>query len=96
MITRIIRFQTTMPFDDFVKYMNSIKNEFTNIEGCKQLEVLQDKYNNDIYFIYTIWKNDRFLNKFRKSKFNKEFWNKVNEMSISAPQVWSVENIFEK
>lgn len=96
MITRIIKLATKDTPEDFMEYMNEVIPEFSAMEGCQQVEVLRGKINEHIFFIYTIWKNNTALNKFRHSEFNQVFWNKLMEMSESRPQVWSVENIFEK
>lgn len=96
MITRIIKLSTKVSPDDFMDYMNSIIPEYKAQEGCHQVEILRGKINDNIFFIYTIWQNNRLLNKFRKSEFNQEFWSNLQKMSENRPQVWSVENIFEK
>jgi len=96
MITRIIKLTSKVSADEFMAYMNEIIPELNAMDGCSQVEVLRGKINENIFFIYTIWKNSKALNKFRDSQFNQVFWNKLNEMSESRPQVWSVENIFEK
>lgn len=96
MITRIIRLTLKISHEEFTEYINKAKDEFDKFEGCEQIEILKDKIGNNVYFIYTIWKSNKHLNKFRKSEFNKKFWNTIVDLSQNRPQVWSVENIFEK
>lgn len=96
MITRIIKLKVKDSPQEFINYMSSLKSKFESVEGCKQIEILRGKIDDNIFFIYTIWKSETVLNKFRKSDLNKEFWNKLQEISTSRPQAWSVENIFEK
>ena len=97
MITRIIKISIDKEKQEsFTKFINPLHDKFMQIDGCTQFEVFREKEENRIYFIYTIWKNEAKLNKFRKSDFNKSFWNKLNELAESSPQVWTVENIFEK
>jgi heme-degrading monooxygenase HmoA len=96
MITRIIKLTVNIAPEDFLKYMESIKSDFDDFEGCKQLEVLRGKIDGDVFFIYTTWEKNVALNIFRRSDFNKKFWKKLLDVSQSRPQVWSVENIFEK
>ena len=97
MITRIIK--TTVDetkHDKFLSFIEPLNKEFKNIDGCVQFEAFREKEDTRTYFIYTIWKSESKLNKYRKTEFNKNFWKMLNEFSESNAQAWTVENIFEK
>ena len=96
MITRIIKLRLKDSTDEFIKYINSIHDEIFQFTGCHNMEVLNDKDDPKVFFIYTIWKNETELNKFRNSSFNRNFWNTLQDLCESRPEVWTVENIFEK
>jgi quinol monooxygenase YgiN len=96
MITRIMKLRLKSSANEFVEYIDSIRDDISKYYGCHNIEVLNDKEDNKIFFIYSIWKNDKVLNKFRNSDFNREFWNTLLGMSEKRPEVWTVENIFEK
>ncbi|MCK5822505.1 MAG: antibiotic biosynthesis monooxygenase [Bacteroidales bacterium] len=95
MITRIIKFKIdTVNTDEFKQFFTLRKNDFSKIEGCKNMEILNDKEDKDVYFMYTIWETEFKLNKYRKSELNKTLWTKLNVWSVKEPQAWTVENVF--
>jgi len=95
MITRIIKFKIEpVNADDFKQFIASIKDDFSTIKGCKNMEILNDKEDKDVYFMYTIWDTEFKLNQYRKSEINKTLWSKLQEWSKKEPQAWTVENIF--
>ena len=95
MITRIIKI-TIDPVntDDFRQFITLMKDNFSTIGGCQHIDILNDKEDKNIFFMYTIWETEAMLNKYRKSELNKTFWNKLNQWSIKEPQAWTVENVF--
>lgn len=95
MITRIIKI-TIKPgnIDDFKQFISLMKENILTIGGCKHIDILNDREDKNIFFMYTIWETETVLNKYRKSELNKTFWNKLNQWSVKEPQAWTVENVF--
>ncbi|MBE9467115.1 MAG: antibiotic biosynthesis monooxygenase [Bacteroidetes bacterium] len=95
MITRIIKFRIAPANTDvFKQFIALIKKDFSTIKGCKNREILNDKEDKDVYFMYTIWESEFKLNQYRKSELNKTLWTKLNQWSVKEPQAWTVENVF--
>jgi quinol monooxygenase YgiN len=95
MITRIIKFKIDpVNTDDFKQFIALIRKDFSSIKGCKNIEILNDKEDKDVYFMYTIWETESMLNKYRKSELNKTLWTNLNQWSVKEPQAWTVENVF--
>jgi quinol monooxygenase YgiN len=62
-------------------------------EGCTHLELLQDKHNASIFFTYSMWKNEDFLEKYRQSQLFAEVWGETKLLFQQAPEAWTVKDV---
>ncbi len=79
--------------DDFLTNFDQVKDKIRNFEGVEGLELLNDKNNSNIFFTYSIWKSDEYLEKYRHSDLFKAVWAKTKPLFIEKAEAWSVENI---
>jgi len=77
----------------FLNYFESIKEKVRAQEGCSHLELLQDKHNENVFFTYSIWEDEKYLNKYRDSEFFKEVWAFTKKHFNAKPLAWSVEQL---
>lgn len=94
MITRIVKVKvkenSVTEFKTFMKQFVKETHEFSNNH---HVDFFADKDEANHYHIYTIWKSEGALNKFRKSEINLEFKNKLKTWSESEYTAWTVENM---
>jgi len=74
----------------FEQLFKETKRYIQNFEGCNSLELLQDKTNANIFFTYSEWENEEYLNKYRNSDFFKNVWGKTRVLFSAKPEAWSV------
>lgn len=91
MITRIVKmtFKETniQAFEGlFERFKLSIRNQ----EGCLHLKLLQDKANPCIFFTYSLWENEKFLNQYRSSALFAEVWPATKLLFAEKPLAWTV------
>ena len=60
-------------------------------EGCTHLELWQQKDNACVYFTYSIWTAEAFLEQYRRSAFFKDTWSKTKLLFSEPAQAWTVE-----
>jgi len=94
MLVRIVK----MSFDEskielFLKNFHKNKLHIRNFEGCRLLELNQDKHNPSIFFTYSYWESENHLNTYRNSNLFKEVWNNTKIYFNDKPQAWSVTKI---
>jgi quinol monooxygenase YgiN len=77
--------------ENFLKIFNSSKHKIQNFEGCTHLELWRDKNSPSIFFTYSHWQNELFLEKYRQSDLFKNVWNQTKILFADSPQAWSVE-----
>jgi len=79
--------------DEFLTNFEEVKEQIRAFEGVEHLELLNDKNNSNIYFTYSIWKSDEYLEKYRHSDLFKTVWAKTKPLFIEKAEAWSVEQI---
>ena len=94
MIIRIVK----LTFDpakvnDFIKVFNDTHETIKKFEGCTHLELLNDVTNPNIYFTYSYWEDEKFLNAYRNSDFFKDVWQRTKVLFNDKPQAWSVKRV---
>lgn len=96
MITRITKFQIKPELSlEFKAFMRQFKDELMSTEGCRHFDVLKDKEDDQQLLMFMIWKDNTFLEDFRKSDLNKIMVSKLKNFSIKEPSNWTVENVFD-
>ncbi len=79
--------------DEFLNNFNQVKEKIRAFEGVEHLELLNDKNNSNIYFTYSIWKDDSFLEKYRQSELFKSVWAVTKPLFIEKAEAWSVNSL---
>jgi len=96
MITRITKFQiTTEQRTAFSEFMHQFKDELISVKGCRHFDVLQDKNEDDMLFMFMIWEDDEKLEEFRASDLNRLLTRKIETFTKSEPTTWTVETVFD-
>src|SRR5689334_14896845 len=75
MITRIVKL--TLEPDKIESFMNifaEVKDTIADFDGCHHVELLQEIHSPHIFFTYSIWEDEHFLNHYRFSDFFKQTW----------------------
>lgn len=60
-------------------------------EGCAFLELLQDINNPEIFFTYSYWEDESFLENYRNSELFKTTWKQTKGYFNDKPYAWSVD-----
>lgn len=79
--------------EEFLKTFQLQKEHIRDFEGCNHLELLRDKQNKNIFFTYSHWESEEFLNEYRQSEFFIAIWAKVKTLFADKPQAWTTNKI---
>ena len=91
MFVRIVKMSLDSKFiPEFQEMFDEKKSTIRNSEGCLLLELYQDKNNPEIFFTYSYWENESYLEKYRNSAFFKETWKQTKAYFNGKPEAWSV------
>lgn len=91
MFVRIVKMSFHSKFiEEFQNMFNQKKHFIRNSEGCKLLELYQDKNNPEIFFTYSYWEKEENLENYRNSELFKKVWKQTKSYFNDKPQAWSV------
>lgn len=94
MLVRIVKLtfhQESIP--TFLEIFENSKHRIRASEGCSFVELYQDKNNDCIFFTYSYWDDESFLNNYRDSEFFKSVWSKTKVLFADKPEAWSVNKL---
>ena len=79
--------------DEFLDLFNKKKAMIRNFDGCIHLELLKDINQPSIYFTYSFWEDESYLQKYRNSELFAETWKMTKKLFAEKAEAWSVEEI---
>lgn len=91
MIIRIVK-MTFRPDEvaAFQQLFASKKQLIRGFEGCHHLELWQDAREPAIFFTYSHWESEEYLDKYRFSALFKEVWTETKALFAAKAEAWSV------
>jgi quinol monooxygenase YgiN len=92
MFVRIVKMSFhTKHISEFLEMFEEKKQLIRNYDGCKLLELYEDKTNPEIFFTYSYWENEQDLENYRNSNLFKNIWAKTKTFFNAKPEAWSVD-----
>ncbi len=79
--------------NEFLANFEKIQNHIRAYEGIKHLELLSDKNNPNIFFTYSIWRNEIYLEKYRHSDLFKSVWAATKPLFSEKAEAWSLDSM---
>lgn len=91
MITRLVKL-TLQPdkIDEFLEIFKEVKETIASFDGCHHVELLQDLHARNIFFTYSTWEDEHFLDHYRFSDFFKSTWTRSKLLFSDKAEAWSV------
>ncbi|MFD1294446.1 putative quinol monooxygenase [Lutibacter holmesii] len=77
----------------FLENFNNNKQNIRNFNGCRLLELYQDKNDESTYFTYSYWETTEHLEAYKNSQLFKSVWAKTKILFNNKPVAWSVDKI---
>ncbi|MDX1628823.1 MAG: antibiotic biosynthesis monooxygenase family protein [Fulvivirga sp.] len=90
MLIRIVRmtFQEDKT-DAFLEVFEASKEKIRGFDGCEHLELHRDYHQPHIFSTYSIWKDDKALDRYRHSELFKSVWAKTKILFAEKPVAFS-------
>ena len=91
MLIRIVKLSFKAEnISSFELLFEETKEKIRSFEGCMHLELYRDLENPTIFFTYSKWEDERYLDSYRKSDFFKTVWSRTKKLFQDKPEAWSV------
>jgi (4S)-4-hydroxy-5-phosphonooxypentane-2,3-dione isomerase len=96
MVTRIVKMTfRSEACDEFIAIFHKYKQQIRNAEGCSHLTLLRDADEPWVFFTYSKWVNEDFLDKYRYSSTFAEVWPQVKIHFAAPAEAWTVNELVE-
>lgn len=91
MIRRIVK-MTFKPerTGDFLKVFRENRKHIASAEGCTHLELWNDLADTSVFFTYSTWKEEKYLEQYRSSELFNTVWGQTKIHFAAKPEAWSV------
>lgn len=91
MLVRIVKLSfDPSKIDEFLENFDQNKHSIRNFDGCRLLELYNDKKDTNIFFSYSYWESEKHLENYRNSELFKNVWAKTKVLFNNKPEAWSV------
>ncbi len=77
----------------FLQNFEEIKEKIRNAPGNRLLELYQDKTNPSLFFTYSYWETEDYLENYRNSALFDEVWTFTKKLFNDKPEAWSVDKL---
>jgi len=81
--------------DEFLANFNANKAFIRSFEGVEYLELLKDKTQPHIFFTYSVWKSEEYLEIYRNSDLFKDIWSKTKPLFSEPAEAWSMDSLIQ-
>lgn len=91
MLTRIVKmnFQSSK-IEEFKAIFKKYGDQIRAAEGCNSVDLLHDISDPSIFFTYSKWDDESFLNQYRESALFAEVWGQTKALFETRAEAWSV------
>ena len=77
----------------FVTLFETNKHQILGFEGCEHVELLKARGDNNFFFTFSLWKEEKNLHLYRESDVFKGIWAQTKKMFDGKPEAWSVDEM---
>ncbi|MBX7052459.1 MAG: antibiotic biosynthesis monooxygenase [Flavobacteriales bacterium] len=96
MVTRIVKMTfRSEAVPAFTEIFDKYKERIRGAAGCTHLVLLQQSDEPWVFFTYSKWENEKFLDDYRYSATFAEVWPQVKVMFAAPAEAWTVNEIIE-
>ena len=94
MFVRIVKMSfNPLKVDEFLANFEAKKRLIREFEGCEFLELYRDKHHTNVFFPYSYWDSEEYLENYRQSDLFKSVWAKTKPLFNDKPEAWSVDKL---
>ena len=92
MVTRIVKMTfRTESVEAFMDIFERYKLHIRNAEGCQHLSLLRDKKQPNIFFTYSHWTDESYLDQYRESELFGVVWPLTKALFAEPAQAWTLD-----
>ena len=91
MLKRIVRMDfAPEKVNDFLTLFEEVQPKIAAFDGCQHLELYKDASLDHVYYTFSVWEREEYLEKYRHSELFKDTWAKTKVLFGGKPQAFSL------
>lgn len=75
---------------DFLNIFALSREKIRSFPGCMHLQLLQGEGDSCVFFTYSHWQNEDYLDTYRNSELFRGVWRRTRKLFRVAPKAWSL------
>ena len=79
--------------DAFLQIFHQYKNEIRHAEGCSHLDLLRLHHEGSVFFTYSMWLDEKYLDQYRNSAIFATVWPQTKALFAAPAEAWTVNNL---
>jgi quinol monooxygenase YgiN len=79
--------------ETFLGIFHKYKHEIRGAEGCRHLDLLRTSAEGNVFFTYSKWEDEKYLEIYRNSPIFAEVWPQTKALFSEPAQAWTVDNL---
>ncbi|MFY7706929.1 MAG: putative quinol monooxygenase [Flavobacteriales bacterium] len=96
MITRIVKMTfRAEACDDFLILFEEFHKHIRAAEGCLSLKLLRELPEGNVFFTYSTWQDESFLELYKQSDTFGIVWPRTKMLFAEAPQAWTCKEFYD-
>ncbi len=95
MISRIVKLTfRSDAIDDFKKIFEVSSQKIRSSKGCISLKLLQVEDDPRIFFTYSVWEDESYLDMYRSTDFFRGTWSSCKKLFDDKPEAWTTQVLY--
>ena len=78
--------------EEFKTIFNNSKNKIAGFEGCNGVKLMQDFNAENVFYTYSSWDGEEFLNNYRHSELFEGVWKATKALFNDKPMAFSLKD----
>jgi len=75
---------------DFLDLFAASREKIRSFPGCTHLQLLQSEADPCVFFTYSHWNGEEYLNNYRNSELFRTVWRNTRKLFRAAAKAWSL------
>jgi len=96
MLIRIVRMSfVPEKVDTFLTLFKERRERIRTFPGCTRLDLLRDANKPNVFYTYSFWLDENYLEQYRHSELFRDTWKHTKQLFNDRPQAFSLDKIPE-
>lgn len=96
MVVRIVKMSfRPEACDDFIELFETYRKHIRAAEGCLSLQMLREHPDSNVFFTYSTWKDESFIELYKQSDTFGVVWPKTKRLFSAPAEAWTCNSLYQ-